>query len=402
MPVISCRFPMSRKAASSVVSSGSTTTRPPGSSARNSGSSGGPVRGEHDGLAQVEQCPCGVRPDGTQAAGDEDHDRDARPEPVAALVRNGHPRVGASGCTTRRGRARKLHASRDCARNSPGVTPRSRRHSRLRCAWSWYPASTAHRARSTVAAPCSAIDAWTRATKTWKRRMRCSSFGPTPTAARHRRRSWRSEIDSNAGRAAVPLPRHGMRFRTASFTNGSGSPRGPRDERLEPVERDPRCRGLPETIRQAGQVAPEVGAGDVLVDQLVGRHPDETAEHPRTQPHPDDRAPRRDLLVRPRGQGPEQPGRLTEHAAHLGAAVWHVPLRQGPVARPAGSRPTTRTRRAQASARARRRTTPRPPHHPARLRGRRSPAVSSDPAPGASAVADGAARSRRRRGSGAP
>ena len=38
MPVISCRFPMSRKAASSVVSSGSTTTRPPGSSARNSGS----------------------------------------------------------------------------------------------------------------------------------------------------------------------------------------------------------------------------------------------------------------------------------------------------------------------------------------------------------------------------
>ena len=37
MPVISCRFPMSRKPASSVVSSGSTTTRPPGSSARYSG-----------------------------------------------------------------------------------------------------------------------------------------------------------------------------------------------------------------------------------------------------------------------------------------------------------------------------------------------------------------------------
>jgi hypothetical protein len=37
MPVISCRFPMSRKVASSVVSSGSTTTRPPGASARYSG-----------------------------------------------------------------------------------------------------------------------------------------------------------------------------------------------------------------------------------------------------------------------------------------------------------------------------------------------------------------------------
>jgi hypothetical protein len=33
------------------------------------------VRGEDDGFAQVEQCPCGVRPDGTQAAGDEDHRR---------------------------------------------------------------------------------------------------------------------------------------------------------------------------------------------------------------------------------------------------------------------------------------------------------------------------------------
>ena len=38
MPVIWCRFPMSRKAASFVVSSGSTTTRPPGSPVRNSGS----------------------------------------------------------------------------------------------------------------------------------------------------------------------------------------------------------------------------------------------------------------------------------------------------------------------------------------------------------------------------
>src|SRR4051812_7426005 len=36
---------------------------------------GGPVRGEHDGFAQVEQGPCGVRPDRTQAAGNEDHPR---------------------------------------------------------------------------------------------------------------------------------------------------------------------------------------------------------------------------------------------------------------------------------------------------------------------------------------
>jgi len=38
MPVISCRSPMSRKAAASVVSTGSTTTRPSGSGARYSGS----------------------------------------------------------------------------------------------------------------------------------------------------------------------------------------------------------------------------------------------------------------------------------------------------------------------------------------------------------------------------
>jgi hypothetical protein len=85
-------------------------------------------------------------------------------------------------------------------------------------------------------------------------------------------------------------------------------------------------------LRQAGQVAPDIGARDVLIDQLVGRHPDETTEHARTQPHPDDRASRRDFQIRRRGQGPEHPGRLTEHTSHLGAAVRHVPLRHGPVA----------------------------------------------------------------------
>jgi hypothetical protein len=35
------------------------------------------------------------------------------------------------------------------------------------------------------------------------------------------------------------------------------------------------------------------------------------------------------LLLHGCGQGAEQPGRLTEHTAHLGAAVGLVPLRQG-------------------------------------------------------------------------
>ena len=162
--------------------------------------------------------------------------------------------------------------------------------------------------------------------------MRCSSFGPTPTAARQRRRSWRSEIDSSAGRAAGPPPCHGMRLpdglvhQRVRFTGRS------RDERLEPVERGPRCRGFPEEVRQAGQVAPEVGARDVLVDQLVGGHPDETAEHTRAQPHPDDRAPAGMSWYVDAVSGTEQPGRLTEHTTHLGAAMGHVPLRQGPVA----------------------------------------------------------------------
>jgi hypothetical protein len=87
---------------------------------------------------------------------------------------------------------------------------------------------------------------------------------------------------------------------------------GLRDERLEMIERDPRCHGVPEQIRQAAQAAPDVGACDVLVDQLVGRHSDEAAKHTRSQAHPDDRASRRDLLVRRRGEGPEQTRRLTE------------------------------------------------------------------------------------------
>ena len=52
----------------------------------------------------------------------------------------------------------------------------------------------------------------------------------------------------------------------------------------------------------------------------------------RSEPHPDDGAAQRDLLVPRRGQGAEQPGRLAEHTAHLGTAVGLVPLSQGPVA----------------------------------------------------------------------
>src|SRR6185312_11547682 len=37
------------------------------------GQRGGPVRGEDDGFPQVEHGPGGVRPDRTQAAGNEDH-----------------------------------------------------------------------------------------------------------------------------------------------------------------------------------------------------------------------------------------------------------------------------------------------------------------------------------------
>ncbi len=73
MPVISCRFPMSRKAR--LVRGVQRLDDDPavGLVGEVLGQPGGPVRGEHDGLAQVEQCPRGVRPDGTQAAGDEDH-----------------------------------------------------------------------------------------------------------------------------------------------------------------------------------------------------------------------------------------------------------------------------------------------------------------------------------------
>ena len=47
---------------------------------------------------------------------------------------------------------------------------------------------------------------------------------PPRPAPRHR---WRPEIDSNAGRAAGPRPRQGIRLRTALSTNRSGSPPDP-------------------------------------------------------------------------------------------------------------------------------------------------------------------------------
>jgi hypothetical protein len=39
-----------------------------------------------------------------------------------------------------------------------------------------------------------AIACWTSARKPWKRRIRCSAFGASPTAVRHRRRNCVSEM----------------------------------------------------------------------------------------------------------------------------------------------------------------------------------------------------------------
>ena len=102
-----------------------------------------------------------------------------------------------------------------------------------------------------------------------------------------------------------------------------------RDERLEPVERDPRRSGGPQQVGQAAHVTPEVSGRDVLIDQLVGGHAGKSAEHTRAQPHPHDRRPCWDLLIRRRRERTEQPRRRTEHIEHLGATVRHVPLRQG-------------------------------------------------------------------------
>ena len=84
-----------------------------------------------------------------------------------------------------------------------------------------------------------------------------------------------------------------------------------------------------EPVGQPGEVAPDVGPLDVLVDQLVGGH-----TGPGRRARPDAAGsrrpcPRPGCVVRRGGAGPEQPGRLAEHAPHLGAAVGHVPLRQG-------------------------------------------------------------------------
>ena len=80
---------------------------------------------------------------------------------------------------------------------------------------------------------------------------------------------------SHPGFAAVPrqevpdgLPHH----------HGSGSPADCARNDLELIEGRRRCRGVPETTRATGRVVPDFGIRDVLIDQAVGWHPDETTE----------------------------------------------------------------------------------------------------------------------------
>lgn len=107
---------------------------------------------------------------------------------------------------------------------------------------------------------------------------------------------------------------------------------GPREERLENRERGLWRGGFSENVRQADHATPDVGSRDVLIDKLIGRHTDQTTQPPRTQPYPDDRASRWYVMIRRRGQRPEQSRRFAEDTPHLGATVRHVPLRHDPVA----------------------------------------------------------------------
>jgi hypothetical protein len=85
--------------------------------------------------------------------------------------------------------------------------------------------------------------------------------------------------------------------------------------------------GFSENVRQADHVTPDIGSRDVLIDKLIGRHGDQTTQHPRTQPYPNDRASRWYVVIHRRGQRPEQPRRFAEDTPHLGASRKSTQLR---------------------------------------------------------------------------
>ncbi|ODU04345.1 MAG: hypothetical protein ABS81_10600 [Pseudonocardia sp. SCN 72-86] len=92
---------------------------------------------------------------------------------------------------------------------------------------------------------------------------------------------------------------------------------GPSDEALQQVQGGVRAGGVAEGVDEPVQVAPQVGAGDVGVGELVGGHPCEPADDAGPQSDADDGAARRDVDVRGGGQRPEQRGRVAEDAADL-------------------------------------------------------------------------------------
>jgi methyl-accepting chemotaxis protein len=97
------------------------------------------------------------------------------------------------------------------ARSSPGVSPVSALQSRLRCAWSEYPATSA----ATASSPT--VLRWNRRS----RRTRCSVFGPYPTDAWKRRRRCRSLSPTDSARSSIRR-RESSRVRAADWIALSG------------------------------------------------------------------------------------------------------------------------------------------------------------------------------------
>ena len=209
------------------------------------------------------------------------------------------------------------------------MSPVRRRHSRLRWAWSAYPASMASPAMpSAPRRPVAVAPAWASARNPWNRNVRWRTLGPTPTACRQRRRSWLVERARWPGQGVDVhrVPGH-------QCLHGRADQRIRADARRNCCRRSACRKGAPARASRSGhrldeavhRTAPELAQAQPLVHQVV-EHRRKGWRGPGMETHAHDGGVRRDDLDLRTGQRTDQLGMAADRKVDLDAARGQVPL----------------------------------------------------------------------------
>ena len=210
------------------------------------------------------------------------------------------------------------------------MRPVRRRHSRLRCAWSAYPASIASPAMpSAPRRPVAMAPAWASARNPWNRNVRWRTLGLIPDCVQAAAAQL-ARGECQVGGQGVDVDRVPGHQRLHGFAHqrihASRTSKLLQEVGLQEHERPLGCPGPGHRLHEAvPRTSPQVRQAQALVHQVV-EHRRKGRRGPRMEPHTHDGGVRRNDLDLRTGQRTNQLGMAADRKVDLDTARGQVPL----------------------------------------------------------------------------